>query len=175
MKRYAPAFLAALLVTGIAAASAIKSWSSAETVTATDLNANFTHIHNTMVGSHGARLVDADVSSSAAIAHSKMATPALLPKAYAYVGSSCGASPCTLSSSSQVTSITRTGVGAYSVTLAYTPGDANFAVLVAPHTADRHCRSFTHQTAGPQFLISCVENDADGTPQDTNFSLIVMD
>src|SRR5687767_8565450 len=44
---------------------AIKSWSTGETIGNAEMNANFTHIHTNMVGGHGGRLTDIDVSASA--------------------------------------------------------------------------------------------------------------
>src|SRR3990172_5536886 len=108
-------FTVCLILGGsVALAGSIKRWSSTETFTSTDINANFTHIHKTMVGGHGARLVNADVSSSAAIAHSKVATPALLSKAWANIASCDGSQAsdsltCTLSAGSGITSVKSSG------------------------------------------------------------------
>lgn len=168
-----------LFVIGIAIAFAayaggIKVWNGSEAVVYTGLNSNFAHIHNTMVGGHGARLVNADVSTSAAIAHSKMATPALLPKAWAAVDASCSSSPCTVAEGSGVTSIARTGQGVYTVTLSYTPTNSKFAVMVtADSSLKLYCKSINHATAAPHTEITCY--DETGAVQDTGFQFVVMD
>ena len=59
LKRFA---LIAALMGSVALASTIHVWTSGDKVTAGDLNANFSHIHATMVGGHGQRLVNARVS-----------------------------------------------------------------------------------------------------------------
>jgi hypothetical protein len=160
-------------------ASAIKTWNNGEVVQPSDLNADLNHIHNTMVGGHGARLVDADVSSSAAIAHSKMQTPALLPKAWAMVSANCTGSTaagtaCTVGDSSQL-SLTTSGVaGQFRGVLSYTPSNANFAVLVTSRTTTTVCMADTYATTSPYFLVKCF--DYAGAAVDTNqFVVLVMD
>lgn len=95
MKKY----LWLLLIPAVAAASTIKTWSGGETVRATDLNANFSHLHSNLGHGHGAVITNSDVSASAAIAHTKLATPTLVPKAWGRVvscdltaaaGTTCG-------------------------------------------------------------------------------------
>lgn len=153
-----------LLVTGWdAAAGTIKVWSTGETLKASDLNSNFAHIHNNMVGGHGARLVNGDVSATAAIAHSKLATPALVPRAWGVVGlggaclgAAAAGTACTVNASSQVTSVTSSGTdGLYRVNLAYNPSNTNFAVLVTTDTNDQVCFPETRATTAPHVLIRC--------------------
>lgn len=152
----------------------LHTWGTGDVLRATDLNGNFTALNNGKVGG-GVQLVNADVSNSAAIAHSKLATPALVPKAWARVGSAaCAASPCTVADSSQVTSIARTGAGVYTVTLSYTPANANFAPLPASHTVNVHCITDTLATAAPQITIRCY-TDTTGAATDAAFSVLVMD
>lgn len=176
MKRLA---IVALLIPWLALAGSIKSWGTNDQIQASDLNANFNHIHNSMVGGHGARLVNSDVSPSAAISHSKLATPALVPKAFAAVTTVCTASPCTLADSSQVTSIARTGAGAYTVTLAYTPANASFAAIVtAKNTAadaahKGYCMVTNVDNGVPNINIACF--DSTGAAADMGLFLIVMD
>jgi hypothetical protein len=105
---------------------AIHVWSSGEQLNSADLNANFQHIHNLMVGGHGARLVDADISTSAAISSSKLAAYRQIPRAWGYVELSGGV--LTLRASNNVTSITKNGAGDVIVTVNYTPTDAFFGV-----------------------------------------------
>lgn len=154
-------------------AQTLHTWSAGNVVAATDLNGNFTALKNGKVGS-GVTLVNADVASNAAIAHSKMATPALFPKAWAYVGTACTAGTCTLGDSSQVTSITFNATGIYNVTLSYTPGNANFIANAESHTANVYCISNGLATAAPQFLIRCY-TDTTGAATNAAFSVIVMD
>lgn len=110
--------LAVLLIALTASAAGLKVWVSGEQVTITDLNANFSHIHNVMVGGHGARLVNADVSASAGIASTKLADGPAIPKGLGYVdngaGSACSAT-CTVTNSKGTTSVTRSGAGVYSI------------------------------------------------------------
>lgn len=158
---------------GMAGASTIHTWASGDTVNAADLNANFNHIHNTMVGGHGARLVNADVSSTAAVAHSKLATPALVPKAWAYVAS-CGADPCTIGASSGVTTINRAGAGHYQITLTANRLDALYGVLLTARGAGTfYCTALT-LAATPQHIdLQC--QDAAGTAADTGFTIMILD
>lgn len=165
------AVLTALIVTGIANAGAIKTWTT-ETLRYSDLNSNFQHIHNTMVGGHGARLLDADVSASAAIAHSKLATPALVPKVWASVLSDCSASPCTVSASSGVSSITRSGTGEYDVLFSNVRANAVYGALITPFDATglRSCRQTSAATNG--FHVSCFDAAA---AVDTGFTVMILD
>lgn len=168
-----------------AAAGAIKTWTAKEVMTATDINANFSHIHNTMVGGHGARLVNADVSASAAIAHSKLATPALLPKAWAFVGevacdgAAAAGTACTIADSSGVTGISANGTaGQYRVNLSYSPPNASFGVVVTAGAADVFCIANTltgtsGDANGTNFVITCKDNTAVAT--NSAFSFILMD
>lgn len=180
MKRWLPTILAFVVVTGAAVAGSIKSWTN-EVLTAADLNANFSHIHGSMVGGHGARLVNADVSASAAIAHSKLATPALVPKAFAFVTISCSSSPCSVISSSKIDAITRTGTGVYEVDLGYTPANINFAPFVQAVGSNENFCTVTaiNHAAAPHVTFKCYRADvggaATGGAVDTGFSLLVMD
>lgn len=108
--------------------AAIKVWTSNERLTSADLNANFAHIHNLMVGGHGGRLLDADVSGSASIASSKLADGTGIAKAWVMVNTTCSASPCTILASKGVTSVTRSGAGTYTVNLNFTATDTSYAV-----------------------------------------------
>jgi hypothetical protein len=161
-----------LIVNVPAVASAIKTWGASENVTATYLNSNFAHIHNTMVGGHGARLVNGDVSASAAIAHSKMATPLLLPKILAHVGNAtCSASPCTLLINSGLTSITRSSAGVYLVNLSAARPDTIYAPFVTTHLAPGFCVANISTTSVIQ--INCY--DAAGAAADAAFSFMLFD
>lgn len=157
----------------------LHTWGSGDVLRAADLNGNFTALNNGKVGG-GVQLVNADVSNSAAIAHAKLATPALVPKAWATLNANCTGSTaagtaCTVSDSSQVTSITTNGAsGQFRLNLAYTPANANFAVFVTSHTTTSVCMAQTRATAAPHAIITCF--DYTGAALDTNqFSVLVMD
>ena len=124
-----------LLLSSLAVAGAIKTWANGETLKSADLNGNFQHIHNLMVGGHGARLVDADVSITAAVASSKLAAYRRIPTGWvsmAFSASGCGTAVagCTVVTSSGMT-ITGTGAGLYTVTLGYTATDTSYGVILS--------------------------------------------
>lgn len=156
----------------------IKSWSNSDRVTAADLNANFLHIHAQMVGGHGARLVDSDVSASAAIAASKLAPYRLIPRAWAHVDTSCTSTPCTITTSINVTSISRTAAGNYTVTLSYTPTntayfvDCNGQGGAAAALRMMGCAPSSTRS-GATFQILATDNTA--TLADTAFNFVVYD
>lgn len=168
---------------GEAQASAIKTWTVNEVLKATDLNSNFNHLHNTMVGSHGARLVDADVATGAAISHTKMATPALLPKAWATLttvcdGAAAAGTACTINESSQVTAVKSNGTaGQYRVDLTYSPPNAVFNVLVTAISVDIYCvvHTFVATTGdanGTNFIVACKTDASAATNTAFSFALI---
>lgn len=169
---------------GKAQASAIKTWTVNEVLKATDLNNNFNHLHNTMVGGHGARLVDADVSTLAAISHTKLATPALVPKAWAVLttvcdGAAAAGTACTVNESSQVTAVKSNGTaGQYRVDLSYSPPNASFAVLVTAISDDIYCVAYnfvatTGDANGTNFVVDC-ETDA-SVATNSAFSFVLLD
>lgn len=168
-----------ILTSSPAVAQTLHAWSTGEVLRAADLNANFTALKNGKVGS-GVTLTNADVSSVAAIAHSKLATAALVPKAWAVVTANCTGSAalgtaCTLGDSSQVTSITTNAfTGQFQLRLAYTPANANFAILVTTRTATSVCMANQTSTSNPHAIIQCF--DYAGATLDVNqFSVLVMD
>lgn len=176
MKKYLPHLLLVLLLAVPVTASAIKVWVTGETLRAADLNANFAHIHNTKVGD-GTLLVNADVSSSAAIAHSKLATPALVPKIFGLAAGAtsvlgCTASPCTLYANTGLTSTTRSGVGTYVFTF---PARANVdyvTFLTAYHTVSA---VFCVAQARTTTTVTAVCADAAGAATDAAVSFMIMD
>ena len=183
------AVAAILGVALVAFAGPIKTWSAGEVITANDLNANFQHIHNLMVGGHGARLVNSDVSASAAISHSKLATPALLPKAMGGIYTACDGGTCAWNVSSGFTStITRAGTGQYAVTFSSARANANYVPFVVPigngvdaPSQTRCDPTPTYATTG--FNVLCRYSDArtltDAGPidiaADIPFSVVVFD
>lgn len=130
--KYRLGFLAAVLFGAFATAGSIKTWSSGEYITSTDLNAALSHIHTTMVGGHGPRLINADIASGAVISHSKLATPALLPKAWVSLTATCSAGTCTSVDSSVVTSVAYVSTGVYTVNFP-TRGTANYGAIATAY------------------------------------------
>jgi hypothetical protein len=165
MKKYVPFFAAVFaglfVFTPLAFAGSIHTWTTNERLKSADLNSNFQHIHNALVGGTHTAIVNADLSGSAAIAHSKLATPALVPKAWGRVTSLCNVvGACTVGQSSKITSISysTTGVNHYDVVLAYTPTNANFAVLAQMTGSAGEfgvCVPYAHQTSSPHFKVQC--------------------
>ncbi len=160
----------------IVLAGSITTWSSGDVLTSNALNANFQHIHNTMVGGHGARLVDADVASNAGISHSKLATPALLPRAWGSSFSECSATPCTLTVSSGITSVVRNSTGSYTVTLSTARPDSTFTYSALAFGASAH-RLVKLGTPGntTQFTFLCYSDLSYATPADCAFQFTVYD
>lgn len=148
------AIVSILIATLPALAGAIKVWASGDTLTSADLNANFSHIHNSMVGGHGARLVDADVSNTANIATAKLAAYRFIPRAWGSVQSGCSGATCTINESGGITSVVASA-NQMNVTLNYTATDALYAVIVSSNstTAGVSCQGFPVSTT--VFRIQC--------------------
>lgn len=178
MKKFV--ILGILLVGGGAIAGAIKQWADGDVLTASDLNGALQHIHNNMVGNHGARLVNADVSTTAAIAHSKLAAPALVPKAYgevAYTVPNCETGTCTISSSYNVSSITNVDAGVYNVALSAGGTDTTYAVVVSAGMAFAETWSVcnvSERLNATNFRVWCTVA-ATGVNQNTPFSFVLFD
>jgi hypothetical protein len=174
---------AVLVPPGLALASAIKVWTTGETLRSADLNAVLAHIHNNMVGAHGARLTNADVNASAAIAHSKLQTPALIPKAWAIVHDACSVTvgdPCSIVDSSGVTSVVRNGAGAYTVTLSTTPSSVNYGILLTSRTSASVVCYVTGTPTAATFTFACISmsvpsGPTDSAPTNAGFTILVLD
>lgn len=167
--------ISALTASLIAGASAIKVW-SAEVLYFVDLNTNFAHLHDNMVGGHGARLVNADVSASAAIAVSKLAVNPLSAKAFVLVEVECTASPCTIqmqSPASFISGITRAAAGTYTATFTSTRANNDYVVHANSATASTVCQTNTYTTT--TFNIYCQSFAGPGTIDDASFSIVVFD
>lgn len=174
--RYALAYIfgSLLVLGGFAVASSIKSWNGTEVVTNTDINTNFSHIHDNMVGGHGARLVNADVSASAAISHAKLATPALVPKAWASVTTACSADPCTITASSGIATARRTAAGNYYVTFSVARPNDSYGVVITPGmgSAQIQCKMEDYETASAIFIC---ENQSTGADADIGWTIMILD
>lgn len=163
----------ALIVSAFAVAGGIKTWANGDTLSATDLNANFQHIHNSMVGGHGGRLLDADVNASANISYSKIQNGRGIARAWGEVSATgvCPAAP-TVSESMNVTSVTCAATGAYTVTLGYTATDAEFAVIVSSMQSTTICHGVSTSTT--TVAINCVDLDTPAAT-DSTFSFVIYD
>lgn len=182
MKRYAPIILATLVLAAGVYASAIKTWSTGETITSSALNTALSHIHTAAE----ATVTNASISGGAAISHSKLATPALVPKAWATSHTVCvgaGAADsvtCSLTAGSAVTSIKNNATtGQYRIRLSYQPSDTAYLVLVSPMTGSITCypdqSTYTAAAVGSvHFVIKCFAADFT-TAANAQFSFIVMD
>lgn len=161
-----------------AQAGAIKTW-SAEVLTHSDLNSNFAHIHNTMVGGHGARLVDADVSTSAAITHSKLASPILLPKAVAWTQTVCTTGTCASVTASGIASVAHTGTGQYIATFSSARSNTNFAVIITAHGVDdvgSWCHDIQSGHTTTTFEFECFTDDgSSGALTNMAWSIMILD
>lgn len=122
MKNFKIAAVAVLLA-GVALAGSIHVWSTNDVLSASDLNGNFAHIHNLMVGGHGPRLVDADVSGGANIAYTKIQANPRTPTAIASAqlfGCLSDGGTCAMQVSSGVSQIKHVSDYEYRVTFSAT-------------------------------------------------------
>lgn len=149
---------------------AFVTWSNGQTLRSADLNDAFAHLHNTF----SAGIVDAHISSSAAIAHSKLALPTLVPKLMSTVATGCAAGTCTqVISAGVATIITHAATGQYLAT--YAGADVNYTVSV---TGESGAAGTTRQcSAGERtsttLSINCT--DGAGTYADSGFHIVLWD
>lgn len=182
MKKY----LWLLLIPAVAVASSIKTWSSAETIRASDLNSNFSHLHSNLGHGHGTIITNADVSATAAIAHTKMATPALLPKAWGRVvscdQSAASGTTCGTMYDNGVAFVSSSASIYFNVFLDALPSTANFGVIVSTGDPQIVCAASTYAVGTlyptvttPQFRVYCEDASA-GTASTTvtNMQFIVV-
>lgn len=181
MKRHAPTILAVLVAAAFTMAGPIHTWTTGEVITSSDLNANFSHIHNTMVGGHGPRLMNSDVSSGAAISHSKLATPALIPKVWAQVDCTTVSNTCSLTSGSGVSSVTWNSAGSTTITFSAARANVNYGTLITAYSSSSSsfvsCYDSSHLTT--QMSTMCSRSNPDGgvtdAPVNSNFTVLLMD
>lgn len=159
------------------AGGTIKTWSSGETLTASELNANFAHIHNNMVGAHGGRLVDSDVSSIANINSSKLAAYRYIPTNWEVRTLMCAVNgACTVAASQNITSDTRTAQGVYSVVMpAHT--DNAYAVFLTVNACNAgNCTCQVNGQTTTTITVNCFRVDTGSNAAvDATYSLTVMD
>ena len=167
------ALLALMLVFSGDSSAAVKTWTANEQVINADLNANFNEINTAAT----ALVTDAKVAASAAIQHSKLATPGLMPKAWAYVAGPCSANPCTVTENSGVTAVNWTAAGIYTVTLTTSPANANFAIFITPRLNDVtdhvFCQVTGQDNLAPHVVFKCFD-DTDAA-ENTGFYVMILD
>jgi hypothetical protein len=174
MNRFKWIFLGAMLgLVSVAYATMPKTWSNGEKVTATDLNANFAHAESNFRDSTHTLLVNADISGSAAIAHSKLATPGLVAKIVLTVGATaCTVTPCTVAESAGTyLDLTRTGAGAYSLNFSART-DNKYMVFVTSRTANVSCYVGAITTTAAPF--TCITTNT-AAATDAAFSVMLFD
>lgn len=179
MKKWLPLIVTGAFVAGVAGASTIPTFSSGDAITAANLNAAFSHIHGSMVGGHGARLVNADVSGTAAISQTKIANANLFPRAWAIWKTACltGTTPCSPSVGVGVTDVVWNATGDYSVRLTTGRADTLYSVFVTAYSAsgaDTVCGVYglsTGTTLG-SFGVKCYTA---GVAADAAFQVVVLD
>lgn len=167
MKMVRWGFIAALFG-AVALSATIRTFTVGDVIQPSDLNANFTHIHNTMVGGHGGRLVDADVNSAAAIAHSKMATPGVLPKSTFIIGSGitpCSAGTCTVTGTAGITpsSVVYNSAGNYTVTIPARANAVYSVQLTSQYCASACTCSLQTGVSTTAFTVQCYNMSAAAT------------
>lgn len=173
-KVWLPAALAVLATAVIAGAGSIKTWTGGDTLTISDLNDNFDHLHDNMVGGHGARLVDSDISTSAAITHSKMATPMAIPKAMSVVPPGCTSGTCSQNISWNVSAVAWNTTGLYDVTLSPARDDAVYGVMITGWlNTGANCSVGSASLTTTGFSVQCT-NTA-GTAADSGFTFVIYD
>lgn len=133
-------------------------------------NDTLAHIHDTFAGN----IKNVHISASAAIVHTKLAQPNLIPKAVAQVTATCNAgtsTTCLLLNLGNVNLVKGAGTtGVYNVTLSYTPISSNFPVLVTSHLSAVLCIASGFSTSAPHFTVRCHDSTT-GTPADSFFSI----
>lgn len=170
------AMLLSVINVGVAFATSLKVWTSGETIRSTDLNANFAALN-----AYTGLITNARIDAAAAISHTKMATPALIPKAYVQVGTStpCSADPCTIVEGSGVSSVNwgcgASTAGCYTVNLSVGLKDSDFATFITPRlnpaTDTTYCQVTTNDTS---FVTFQCFDDAGGN-ENVAFSVLIMD
>lgn len=192
MKKHLPTLIFLLLASTFIFAGPIKTWASSDVLTSTDLNQAFQHIHNSMVGGHGARLVDADVAANAAIQQSKISgLSTTSAKCWGRVspylvdgGFACTTTPCYMPSSgpaSAAPTVTRTATGTYTISctnltssglVIATGNDKDFP---GAYNTGIRCQTIGGQGhAGIYNEVDCRLN-LDGTATDAEFNFMAFD
>lgn len=153
MKRNLSLLAVALMLALSADGSSIKNWVNGEGVSPGDLNANFNHVHTAAE----ALVTNAKVSASAAISHSKLATPSLLPRAWARMADCTATGSCTLTVDVGFSSATRSATaGEYTFVLDSARPDTTYMVMVSVEdSADARACRLTSITNTTTFVVNC--------------------
>lgn len=172
--------IAALFISIPVFAGSIKVWSTGEVLTSGDLNDNFSHVHTALRGGSHTAILDADISGSAAITHSKLASPTLVPKAWAYVGGPCAISTtCTqaVSGGAAMTIAGLASAGAYTATWTSARADGFYAPIITPVLTSTTYSVTCHIYALTAASFSFICQLQDGTPagEPVGFTLVVLD
>lgn len=179
-KRFAVALLVALPLAlasyalGHTGSPSPTTFVDGDTLTAAQLNNTIAHVHNTFSGG----IVDTHLAANAAVQHTKLAAPALVPKAWAMTAAVCGASPCTLSASSGVSSITRTGTGLYTVTWTTPRANASYLVMVQaaiPASTLGSCRATSVGTTTTTVRCQWTSDTQAPTDEDAALHVLLLD
>lgn len=168
IKKYA-SLVIAVLFCGFHAFGALKVWVSGETLRYSDLNSNFSQINTSATRS----LVNADLGASAAIAHSKLATPGLLPKAVAKVGvtgTPCAAGACSVVGAYGGVTAAHTGTGVYTMTFP-TAGSTNYIMFVSTTASNVLCDG--QHVSATTATVNC-NNVSTAAATDTVFSFLLF-
>lgn len=173
MRKYLPVVIVGLFLASVAGAGAIHTWANGDTLTAKDLNANFNHIHRNMVGGHGPRLVNADVSATAAISKQKIANGDAVPKGWIISKTAGCGGTCTIDAHGGFATVGLVSSGAGTMAFTFTPArtNNNYAVIVSAYNSGDLCWSETYTTTG--FTIGC--QDSGGAATKEGFSLVLFD
>ncbi len=148
------------------------TWTVGQKLTYTDLNDAFSHVHNTLSGG----LSNTNLSSSAAIAHSKMATPGVLPKSFLYVGTPCTVNGvCAETVDQGATSVTtRTATGTYDIIWSSVRTNAAYGLLVVGHGVGNFICSQQDTANVAGFRVNCFTADT-GVAADAPFTVVMFD
>lgn len=176
MKR---AFIGCMLLSGLAWAGALYRFRDGTPMAAAQVNANLKHIHDNMVGQHGARLVDGDVSADAGIAHSKLRNQEKVPVAWGYFGTcitTAAGTDCTNQnaqglSNAEASPGSAGADGYYTVYFSSARPNTNYAVIVTP-TGGSYAVCYATAKFTTYIEISCQEVTGF---VDRAFSVLVMD
>lgn len=170
MKRYGPILVALCALTAVAVGGTIRRWQDGDTLTAADLNAAFSHIHNTMVGQHGPRLLNEDVSATAAIGKAKMKKGETVPKGWFIVNNLClGVAPIACTVDYKVgfdtVTVTKTGAGVYTVSFSLARTNAAYSVFVTAvgtPLAPATCHAILTTFGTSSFTVRCYDSGGAG-------------
>lgn len=156
MKRFLPHVVFVALIGCVAFAGTIKTWNNGEPITPAEFNYALAHIHTAAEAS----ITNSKVSATAAIAHSKLATPALVPKAVVMVADGCAVpGTCTMSMNSGFTSVAQGATaGQYTFTLTTARTDTTYMPMVTCLDSATRCScSVVAISSTTVFTVYCMD------------------